>query len=181
MKILVINAIPEGKRYSGFEKALEEEIQKKQTDEIKYFIIRDMDINYCTGCWDCWKKTPGRCAIKDDQEKIIKLYPETDLAIYISPVALGYESFLLKKFKDRLIPLIHPYIKIYKGEMHHAQRYDKNPDIGVVLITDESTEKEDIELINSTYQRNILNIQSDLKYFYAIDEAGGMTNVFDNI
>lgn len=178
---LFINAIPDGEKYSGYEKNIKKEIDKKNFQDIKYFVLRDMNINFCTGCWDCWVKTPGRCSLKDDHEKIIKLYPAYDLVIYISPVILGYESFHLKKFKDRLIPLVHPYIEFYKGEMHHKQRYDKNPDIGVVLIKDPDTDPEDIKLIEETYRRNILNIQSDMKHFFALDDEGGIADVFDSI
>ena len=40
-----------------------------------------------------------------------------------------------------------PYITIYKGEQHHLQRYDNVAETSVLLITDDHTTKEDIDLI----------------------------------
>lgn len=180
MKLLIINGIPNGENHSDYEKEFEKIINNNTDHEIVYFKLRDLNINYCTGCWDCWVKTPGLCAIRDDQEEIIKYIPHVDHMIFLSPIILGYESSLIKKFKDRFIPVAHPYIRIHKGEQHHYPRYENLPDLSFIGIEDAYTAQEDIELIKFTYQRVCLNFDSNLHSFYTSKDIGGVADVFSN-
>ena len=182
MKLLILNGIPTNKQHLEYEQEIEKAVIENSIHEIEYFRLRDMDINYCQGCWDCWVKTPGRCAIKDDYEQVLSRVANADKVLYISPVVLGYESSILKKCKDRTIPVAHPYISIHKGEQHHIERYDKTADISVMLITDDDTTKEDIDVIKTTYFRNALNSRKDdTSEFSAIDNPGGVKDVFDSL
>jgi len=165
LKTLIIDACEDDRDHPVIEKIIDDQ----GWTDMKHFKVRDMDIHFCTGCWDCWVKTPGICSQKDDEEMILKSYPSSDLVVFVSPIKAGYESYLLKKVKDRMIPLVHPYIRVYKGEQHHIQRYDKNPDIGVVLIKDKDTTDEDILVIRQTYERIILNISCELKFLEVVD------------
>lgn len=182
MKILILNGIPGDKKYTEYEKAIENSVIENTNHQIEYFRLRDMNINFCNGCWSCWVKTPGLCAIKDDHEQILSRIPNVDLVLYISPVILGYESSYVKTCKDRSIGSAHPYIIIHKGEQHHVQRYEKMPDIGIMLITDNDTTEEDIDLIASTYFRNALNFsKDDTSQFHTINNVGGATDVFNSL
>jgi len=182
MRILVLNGIPGDKKYESYEQAIEKSIIENKKHEIEYFRLRDMDIKHCTGCWACWVKTPGLCSIKDDYEQVFSRIPHADEVLYISPVILGYESSILKKCKDRSIGTAIPYITFFKGEQHHVQRYKKNPEIRVLLLTDEDTNQEDIDLISSTYFRNALNSRKkEVSRFTAIDSVGGVEDVFNNL
>ena len=182
MKLLILNGIPEGEEYIDYEQEIEKAVSENTTCEIDYFRLRDMNINYCRGCWDCWVKTPGKCGIKDEQEMILSRMPNVDMILYISPVILGYESSILKTCKDRSIGTAHPYITLHKGEQHHIQRYEAMPDISVMLITDDDTTEEDIDLISSTYFRNALNFRKDdTSKFVTINNAGGVKDVFDRL
>ena len=40
---------------------------------------------------------------------------------------------LLKRAADQMIPLVHPYIVIEGGEMHHRARYERYPLMGLLL------------------------------------------------
>lgn len=179
MKILIVNGIPNSD-YQEYEDAITNEINRCKQHQVEYFILRELKIAYCTGCWDCWMKTPGLCAIHDDQEQIISRFPHVDRVLFISPILAGYESALLKKFKDRMIPLAHPYISVYKGEQHHQKRYDKLPDMHVLFIRGSDTDQEDVALLEHTYQRVVLNLRCELKGFHAINSAGGVQNVFSH-
>jgi len=182
MRILVLNGIPKNEKYMDYEATIEKSIIENNTHEIEYFRLRDMDIEYCTGCWSCWVKTPGLCAIKDDYEQVFSRIPHADRILYISPVILGYESSILKKCKDRSIGTAIPYITYFNGEQHHLQRYEKHPDISVLLITDEDTIQEDIDLISSTYFRNALNSRKEnVSLFNTIDSVGGVVDVFNHL
>jgi len=182
MKILILNGITEDEKYIDYEQAIEKSVTENKVHDIDYFRLRDMNINYCRGCWDCWVKTPGLCGIKDDHEMILSRIPNVDLVLYISPVILGYESAILKTCKDRSIGQAHPYISIQKGEQHHVRRYESMPDISVLLITDEDTTTEDIDLIANTYFRNALNFsKDDTAQFNTVNDIGGVIDVFNNL
>lgn len=34
-------------------------------DAVFQLDLRDQTIKDCIGCWSCWQKTPGRCALHD--------------------------------------------------------------------------------------------------------------------
>ena len=40
--------------------------------EVEIIDTSNMKIAHCMGCNQCWLKTPGVCAIKDDYESILK-------------------------------------------------------------------------------------------------------------
>jgi multimeric flavodoxin WrbA len=64
MKTLILNTL--GKEVSEQITAL---IKDK---EVEIIDTSDMKIAHCMGCNQCWLKTPGICAIKDDYEEIKK-------------------------------------------------------------------------------------------------------------
>lgn len=105
----------------------------RENHSIYLYPLNKMNLHYCTGCWDCWWKTPGRCTINDGAEKIFKSVINSDFVIFASPLMAGFTSSSLKKITDRLIVLLHPYIKLKNGECHHKKRYDKYPDFGLIL------------------------------------------------
>ena len=43
-----------------------------KNEEIEIINTADLKIMHCMGCNNCWLKTPGVCAIKDDYEIILK-------------------------------------------------------------------------------------------------------------
>lgn len=180
-KLLVINGIPDSPKYQSYENDLESILQAHTDTHIDYFVLRDMNINYCTGCWHCWLKTPGLCSLKDDYEKILKLIPHADDLLIITPVIIGYESALIKKFKDRIIPTALPYIRIVEGEQHHYQRYEKAPAFNIQLIEDEFTVPQDLKLIRDNYERVSLNFDTHVKSFNSSDNAGGIRHVISNL
>jgi len=179
MKLLVVNGILDGNQHTEYEASLETLI-KQSEHEIKYFKLRDLNINFCTGCWDCWVKTPGLCVIKDDQEEILKYIPHVDHLIFVSPIILGYESSLIKTFKDRFIPTVHPYVRIHHGEQHHYPRYKHLPNLTFIGIENEMTIQTDRDLIKRTYERVALNFDSKLTQFHTSKDIGGVKNVFSN-
>lgn len=182
MRLLILNGIPENSEFLDYEQEIEKLVLENKIHNIDYFRLREMDIKYCNGCWSCWTRTPGRCAIKDEYEQIFSRMSNVDMILYVSPVILGYESSLIKKCKDRSIGNLHPYIVMYKGEQHHRKRYSELPEISVMLIKDKNTTKEDIDLIASTYQRNALNVRKEsVAHFAAINEIGGVEDVFNSL
>jgi multimeric flavodoxin WrbA len=138
---------------------------------VKVFTLREMDIKHCTGCWTCWWKTPGRCVFQDDMAQIYPAMLAADRLVMFSPLSMGFVSSLLKKVNDRSVPLLHPYIEIVQGECHHRKRYEKYPDLALIVNEEADTDDYDLEIINDLYQRFALNFRSDLKVFASVAQT----------
>jgi multimeric flavodoxin WrbA len=111
---LIVEPLLEGARQAG-----------AQVEEV--FLI-EKDIKHCRGCFTCWGKTPGRCAIKDDMAGLIDLLLTSDYAGMATPVYGMYMTGLLKDFYDRLLPLSTPHIhRNDDGSFYHEGRVRRFP------------------------------------------------------
>ncbi len=91
-----------------------------------------MIIKPCRGCFACWVKHPGTCAIRDGQEPVLRAMAAADLQVWVTPVTFGGYSPALKKALDRFIPNALPFFVTRQGEAHHPQRYEKRRALLVV-------------------------------------------------
>jgi multimeric flavodoxin WrbA len=132
--------------------------------EVNLFKAKNMKINYCTGCWTCWWKTPGECMHNDDMPQLYRIYLKSDLVLHYSPLLAGFVSSGLKTINDRTIPLVHPYMALVQGECHHRKRYEHYPALG--LIVDQTdADAQDLEITKDLYSRMALNLKTELKFF----------------
>jgi multimeric flavodoxin WrbA len=164
MECLIMNGNPEPSGFDDYLSGFAREMERKG-HAAKRVDLRDIDIKYCSGCWACWWKTPGRCAFHDG---MAGLYPEivkADLIVWASPLVLGTMSALMKKAQDRFIPLIHPYIVLSKGEMHHRRRYERNADLALIVEAGADDGEEDLALARAFFERFSLNTRSKLRLF----------------
>ncbi len=147
--------------------------------DLTYYKLGDLNIHSCIGCWECWLKTPGVCLIKDDQEEILKHYINAHEVVFISNIKTGFITSTLKFTMDRLIPVVLPYIRSYKGEMHHFQRYEHSPNLHI-LINDDDINKSVETLIHDYFERVALNMGSSVKSFIKRNDARGIIDVLSN-
>ena len=170
MKITILNGDmnTENKHFSQYITKLDKELSKSNL--VERFDLLSMNLKYCTGCWNCWWKTPGKCSINDDGNKVLRSVINSDFLIFASPLYAGFPGFELKKITDRFVGLLHPYIKLVNGETHHRKRYEKYPDFGVILQSEENTDEEDIHIISDIYDRLALNFHSHKKYIKLSDK-----------
>lgn len=138
--------------------------------QVHLFNLSKMNLNYCTGCWSCWWKTPGECAHKDDGEQIFRAVINSNFLIFASPLVAGFTSSTLKKIQDRLIVLLHPYLQIINGESHHRKRYEQYPEFGVILEKEEDTDTEDLQIVKDIYDRIAINFHSKQRFTKFIDD-----------
>jgi len=124
--------------------------------EVIPFILRDLKITICRGCFECWMKTPGICRFDDAGREIAKSFIQSDLVIFLTPVTFGGYSSELKKALDRIICLDLPFFKKYSGEVHHLMRYEKYPCFMVVGVLPEK-DKESERIFKTLVERNALN------------------------
>ncbi len=137
--------------------AIEQELGNNLT--VESFVLRDMKIVHCMGCFGCWVKTPGTCVMKDDSAKIDKALVSSDLLIFLTPITFGGYSSELKKAADRMLCILSPFFATINGETHHKARYDKFPKfMGIGVLPEHDKEKEQIfaELV----RRNAVNFHT---------------------
>ena len=126
--------------------------------------LRELDLKGCSGCWGCWVKTPGECVKRDDSEQVCRSVAGSDLTVFASPVRMGFTSSLLKRAADQMIPLVHPFIVIEHGEMHHRPRYERYPLFGLLLAPGSDTDAEDLEITRHLWARMARNMKSSLAF-----------------
>ncbi len=163
MKICMLNGNPSSNELDRYLKELGAALEAKKHSVVE-FTLRDLTIKYCTGCFGCWLQTPGECVVKDDSALVCRELVRSDLALFASPVIMGFPGALLKKTNDKLIPLIHPYLVIDRGEVHHRPRYDHYPQLGLILQRQKDTDDEDMDIITRIYERTALNLKSSLAF-----------------
>lgn len=168
ISILYGNPLEKDHSFPNYLNQLINELEKQNTVDL--FSLDKMDLKYCSGCWSCWWKTPGKCIFKDDADEIFKSVINSDFIIFASPLIAGFISSSLKKITDRLIVLLHPYIKFINGESHHRKRYDNYPPFGLLLDKEADTDSEDIQIVKDIYDRFALNFHSKQIYIKFINQ-----------
>ncbi len=108
--------------------AIEDNYKKKnEKTEVIIYNPMETELKDCIGCWSCWWKTPGKCALNDETYKLNMDYISSDEVVLLFHTANGFIDGKGKTFLDRLIQHYLPYIKIRNGECGHLKRYDKYP------------------------------------------------------
>ena len=99
--------------------------------DIEIIDAANMKIAHCMGCNQCWLKTPGVCAIKDDYETIIKKLVSADNVWLVSDTKFGFIDYRGKRILDRIMPMLNMYIVFRDGWMRHQLRYH-SLNVGVI-------------------------------------------------
>jgi multimeric flavodoxin WrbA len=123
---------------------------------VRTFDLDGLTIKPCVGCFACWLKHPGICAVKDDAEEYVKAFVASDAVVWITPITFGGASSVLKKALDRTIPSILPFFIKSHGEIHHPQRYEKRRRLlafGTLAAADPEAEG----IFRNLIQRNAIN------------------------
>ena len=89
------------------EKSVFEQISNLIKDNDKEIVnTLDMNIAHCMGCNQCWLKTPGICAIKDDYESILKKLVKADNLWLVSDTRFGFLDYKGKRMTMRSISVL---------------------------------------------------------------------------
>ncbi|HOZ49221.1 MAG TPA: NAD(P)H-dependent oxidoreductase [Candidatus Hydrogenedentes bacterium] len=129
--------------------------------QVTSFLLREIDIAYCLGCFGCWVRTPGVCVIDDGAQAIARAVVQSDVMISLTPITFGGYSSELKKALDRIIGLVSPFFQTVGGETHHKKRYDRYPStVGIGWLEHADTHAED--LFRALAIRNGINMWSPI-------------------
>jgi multimeric flavodoxin WrbA len=148
-KILICNGNPKENTDFDGQLAMLEKSLTAHGNSVKTITLREKNIGDCIGCYACWLKTPGICAQKDDQAEVLKGYVWADFVIVASPLIMGFVSALAKKMTDRLIPLVHPYLRMNEDRMSHYSRYQKS--FSSCLLLDAQPDEETKEILGKIF------------------------------
>lgn len=161
MNILILDGGPRDGRGETCRSINERVVRRAQQRgwNVTAFELDGMAVKPCVGCFACWLKHPGTCAIKDDEAAILRAMAESDVSVWITPVTFGGYSSALKKALDRSIPIALPYFIRVQGEIHHPPRYPKRRDL-LVFGTLASPDEEAERIFHRLAQRNGLNLGS---------------------
>ena len=137
-------------------------METKSEAEIVVHDAMDTEIMDCIGCWSCWWRTPGTCALNDGSDKLYKDYINSNEVVILFHTENGFIDGKGKTFLDRLIQHYLPYIKLRNGECGHLKRYDKYPIINFYFEKD-GLSKEEVMVINNYLARMAYHFQSPCK------------------
>ena len=159
MKTLLLNGAKNGKsNVNNFAKMIEEELENRNY-EVNNISLHKAEINNCTSCFECWVGTPGVCVIDDYAQELARLFINSNLVIFLTPIVFGGYSYQLKKALDRMIPLVSPFFKKFEGEIHHKKRYKESPAILGIGIMNKFNEKK-AQIFETLVKRNCINFHS---------------------
>ena len=171
MRITIVNGEPDASApFDSYVRGVASSLAERGND-VRELTLRDMNVHGCTGCFGCWLRTPGECVQHDDGEQLCRAVINSGLVVFAAPMVMGYPSSLAKRAAERLIPLLHPYIEIEGGEMHHRKRYDRYPDVGLIVSPGSDTDAEDLEITRHLWERLARDFKSRLTLFAVADRS----------
>nr|WP_296488234.1 NAD(P)H-dependent oxidoreductase [uncultured Acetatifactor sp.] len=110
----------------------------EETFEVKEIQINQLEIHPCLGCFSCWNRTPGRCCIQDDMQKVIEKLLWADVTIWSFPLYYFTVPGGLKHLIDRQLPMVLPFMEENTGKRgngSHPARYDMSGKKTVLIST----------------------------------------------
>jgi len=128
------------------------------------FDLRTIDLKGCSGCFNCWLKSPGECCKRDGSAIVCHAVLASGFVLLASPLIMGFTSALLKRAADQMIPIVHPYFEIQGGEVHHRARYAHYPLFGLLLAAGADSDAEDIAITTAIWRRTARNLKSRLAF-----------------
>jgi len=139
MNILVINGSPKGEKSNTIKltNAFIDGLNSAEHHAIEKITVTEKNIQPCRGCFCCWEKTPGKCAIADDMAGVFQLFLNAGLVIWSFPLYCYGMPSKTKAFTDRLAMLNNlPDIVIKDdGSAKHVSRYDPQNQKHILIST----------------------------------------------
>jgi multimeric flavodoxin WrbA len=134
-------------------------------------------ITDCIGCFGCWTKTPGECAIQDDLFVINRKMMLSDFVVYLCPIVYGQCAANMKTAIDRWLPNMLPFfITRRDGSTMHPARYESYPSQLMIGYSDHFDESE-AQLFSDITLKHREGVQVVLWH----DSVDGLLSALDKI
>jgi putative sterol carrier protein len=200
MKVLALNGSPRMKASSTYHmlKPLLEGMEGAGA-ETELIHIRELNLEFCTGCYTCWVRTPGVCVHqdKDRMVAVLESFNTADLVVFGTPLYHFTMSGIMKTFIDRTVVRFEPWLLPHTsvpGVSGHPERFKKPEKILLVspcglpefehFVSLVATFKQIARMENWEYVGEILRpfgeplsrrgLQRFLSYYYGLlRQAGG--------
>lgn len=134
MEIVILDGCTVANPYTGFLL----ELTQAHGFVVRHFALTSLCLAPCTGDFECWTRSPGRCRTNDAGQDIATAMRNAGLVVLLTPVVSGGYSADLKKAIDRLIGLIHPFFSERDGLTRHCPRYRNYPPMLFLGIGDDA-------------------------------------------
>ncbi len=85
MKIAILNGSPRKENTAAMVEAFKQGAEAAG-HEVEVLHVGKMKINGCLACGYCHEKGAGKCIQKDDLEKLMPAYLESDMIVFASPI-----------------------------------------------------------------------------------------------
>ncbi len=119
------------------------EWEKISSDYAGWNVVTDNgSLHPCIGCFSCWNRTPGRCAIHDGYDNMGSLIHRAGEVVVISRYTYGGFSGSVKGVFDRCLGYVLPQFEVTKGETHHKKRFDEDKPFTFIFYGPELTDME---------------------------------------
>jgi multimeric flavodoxin WrbA len=129
--------------------------------ETENIFLAHKKIHHCVGCYTCWIKTPGKCAIQDDMAELLLKGYASDIVVFATPVYVDNVTGIMKNFMDRMIPVADPYFeKDTGGECRHKV-HSKVPKI-MVISNCGFPEQSHFQVLKLLFRRIARNMSTEL-------------------
>jgi len=130
--------------------------------ETENIFLAKRKIKPCTGCFCCWVKTPGECAIKDDMAELRGKFTAADIVVFATPLYVDNVTGIMKNFMERLVPLADPYcVKDENGQYRHVKGFDKVQKFAVISNCG-FPEQEHFQVLRLLFRRIARNFHSEV-------------------
>ncbi|KAF5437595.1 Multimeric flavodoxin WrbA [Candidatus Methanophagaceae archaeon] len=107
MKILAIMGSPRKGDSYKLTQLIETKLKHLGEVELKYILLKEVNLGYCRGCSVCMKKGEQFCPLEDDALMIREEMLNADGLILVSPVYVHQVTAVMKIFIDRFAYALH--------------------------------------------------------------------------
>lgn len=127
-RLLIVNVLPE------HDPAADAAIVEARCGTLEVRIVHAYERGFhpCVGCNACWLVTPGRCALHDGYEELLREYLAADAVFFLCGTSLSFVDYRMKNLIDRLLPLVTMNICFVDGQSRHVPRYNKRYRFGLL-------------------------------------------------
>jgi len=125
MRVFAVNSSPRPKGQSRTLLMLEGLLKgmREEGADVEAVNLREKKVRFCTGCYTCWTRTPGKCVQRDDMtEELLPKFLDADMVILASPLYQYTVTASMKAFIERTLPAFLPYLEQSQGAVYHPLR-----------------------------------------------------------